>query len=286
MGKLSKMLEKSGYSIDLDSFVEPDDVQFDVVDDHITTAKNDTEPSAQIDCHGFTFTGVTGEGQKDHPEVFCPHKVSESFHLLCSKIFEPANKKKIPRSIMITSVVPGEGRSYVAANIGISLAQNINHSLMFIDCDLGRSSLANVIGVSAEAGVSDYLLYKEELSALIQQTPVEKVCILPAGTPPDNSSELLGSVRIHDLVEELAASYPDRYFIFDTPPMEAVPESYVLSQAVDGVVLVVSPKRSDQVRLQQVISDIGAHKILGIISRDDGGGDCQPQGYFSFQEVP
>ena len=287
MGKLSKMLEKSGYSIDLDAFVEPDDVEFDVVEDSIATAGKDTVHYAQADSFNrHTLPSVPGEGPKDNPEVFCPHKVAESFQLLCSKIFEPANKKNIPRSIMITSVVPGEGRTYVAANIGISLAQKIDQSLMFIDCDLRRSSLANFIGVTAEAGVSDYLLYTGELSALIRQTPVEKVCILPAGTPADNSSELLGSVRIHDLVEELAASYPDRYFIFDTPPMEVVPESYVLSQAVDGVVLVVCPERSDEVRLQQVISDIGAHKILGIISRDDGGGgDCQPQSCFSFQEL-
>ncbi|TKB12206.1 CpsD/CapB family tyrosine-protein kinase [Desulforhopalus sp. IMCC35007] len=282
------MLEKSGYSTDLDAFVEPDDVKFDAVEDSIALAKKDTVHYARADSlHGYPLPRVPGEGQNNHPEVFCSaQKLSESFRLLCSKIFEPANNKNIPRSIMITSVAPGEGRSYVAANIGMSLAQHIDQELLFIDCDLRRSSLANVIGVTAEAGVSDYLLYKGELSALIQQTPVEKVGILPAGTPPDNASELLGSVRIHDLVEELAASYPDRCFIFDTPPMEVVPESYVLSQAVDGVVLVVCPERSDEVRLQQVISDIGAHKILGIISRDDGGADCQSQSSFSFQELP
>ena len=208
----------------------------------------------------------------------CSNELSESFRALCSKIFDATNGKAVPHSIMITSVVPGEGRSFVSANFGIFLAQYIEQSLMLIDCDLRQSSLAKLLGIPVEAGVSEYLLYEEDLPSLIRPTQDEKVNILTAGTPLENSSDLLGSVRIHDLVEELTSSYPERYFIFDTPSMEAVPESYVLSLAVDGVVLVAQPGR-DKAMLKRVISDIGAHKILGVISKS------QSESIYSFQEV-
>jgi capsular exopolysaccharide synthesis family protein len=287
MGKLSRILEKSGYSVDLSSFVEPEEVEFPAVEDSVASTNSQTETQAPAVCHKEQPSSCCNRANgEDYPEVFCRSKeLSEAFRLLCSKIFEPANKNTVPRSLMITSVVPGEGRSVVAANIGISLAQHIDQSLILVDCDLRLSSLAKLLGVPSEAGVSDYLSYEGELPGLVQETQVGKVRILAAGTPPENSSELLGSVRIHDLVEELACCYPESCFIFDTPSMEAVPESYVLSQAVDGVVLVVQPERSDQAMIQRVISDIGAHKILGIISNGSGVGSCQPQSSFSFQEV-
>ena len=94
---------------------------------------------------------------------------------------------------------------------------------------------------------------------------MEKLSILASGLPPANPAELLGSERMEHLVAELAGRYPDRYVIFDTPPFEVASESKVLSQAVDGVVLVVRQGISDRTLIEKIISEIGRDKIIGVI---------------------
>lgn len=94
---------------------------------------------------------------------------------------------------------------------------------------------------------------------------MEKLSILASGLPPANPAELLGSERMENLVAELASRYPDRYVIFDTPPFEVASESKVLSQAVDGVVLVIRQGVSDRTLIEKIISDIGKEKIIGVI---------------------
>lgn len=190
---------------------------------------------------------------------------AEKFRVLRSKILLPQDGKPAPKTIMVTSALPQEGKSFVSANLAIALAHGVDQHSLLVDCDLRVPSLARLFGISSERGLVDYLQGRGELSSLLLKTSLEKLSILASGLPPVNPAELLGSSRMHNLVDELASRYPDRYVIFDSPPFEVASESKVLSQAVDGVVLVVRQGVSGKTLLEKIISEIGKEKIIGII---------------------
>lgn len=247
MGKISKVLEKSGYS-------------HNSKESSIIPHGKNGEPKGENDS---VATGVWDErllqGARFHRETF------ESFRLLRSKILHPLDGRPVPKSIMVTSAQPQEGKSYVTANLGIALAQGVDQHSLLVDCDLRLPTLAGLFGLGRKKGLVDFLAGKCSVEELIVRSSVEKLSLIPSGTPPVNPAELLASVRMHDLVEELSSRYPDRFVLFDSPPMQVASESIVLSQAVDGVILVVRQGRTPRAVLDRVIDDIGRHKIMGVV---------------------
>jgi protein-tyrosine kinase len=192
-------------------------------------------------------------------------EVAESFRILRAKILMPQDGGKPPRTIMVTSVLPQEGKSFVTANLGVTLAQGVDQYSLLVDCDLRLPSLARLFGIPHNRGLTDYLKNQTEISTLIRKTSMDKLSILASGVPPVNPAELLGSARMHELVGELSTRYPDRLVIFDSPPLKVASESMTLAQAVDGVVLVVRQGVSSQTLIEQVIEDIGKEKIIGVV---------------------
>jgi len=265
MGKTSKVLVKSGYSLDVK--VQPDRKKIiDELDN--SAAKTDSRSSGEADFgDGYPLSSSSPSEWDERLSKVAgfSSKTAESFRVLRSKILLPQGGKPAPRTIMVTSALPREGKSFVSANLGIALAQGVDQHSLLVDCDLRVPSLAKLFGVPFERGLADYLQDNTDLSTLLQKTSLEKLSILASGLPPANPAELLGSDRMHNLVAELAGRYPDRYVIFDTPPLEIASESQVLSQAVDGVVLVVRQGISSRTLIEKFISDIGKEKIIGVI---------------------
>ncbi len=278
MGKTSKALGKAGYDLnvqvkpELDSIVELNtNAHLDTnADELVTVAKKAAKISA-----GDKIVSI---GDLDHSQVASPEwderltKVAnfssitaESFRVLRSKILLPQDGRPAPKTIMVTSALPQEGKTFVSANLGIALAQGMDQHSLMVDCDLRSPSLAQLFGIPFKLGLVDYLKGSNELSTLLQKTSLEKLSILPSGLPPGNPAELLGSARMQNLVEEMASRYPDRYVIFDTPPLQVASETKVLSQAVDGVVLVVRQGISSRTLIEKFISDIGKEKVIGVI---------------------
>lgn len=259
MGKTSKVLIKSGYSLN---------VQKQPVMD--TPAEREVSAAAIAEKIIRNATAdqpnpLPGWDERLSKVAGFSNKISESFRVLRSKILLPQDGRPAPRTIMVTSALPREGKSFVSANLGIALAQGVDQHALLVDCDLRAPSLAQLFGISSERGLADYLRDKGDLSTLLQKTSMEKLSILASGIPPSNPAELLGSERMHNLVTELADRYPDRYVIFDTPPLEVASESKVLSQAVDGVVLVVRQGITSRTLIEKFIADIGKDKIIGVI---------------------
>lgn len=260
MGTFSRILEKSGH--ELGNSIEKDEsaisfkLESEVALSHLgSDEKRGEQKGVSAGAWDERLTKVTGFSSE----------IAESFRVLRSKILHPAGGKPVPRTIMVTSVLPQEGKSFVTANLGIALGKGVDQHSLLVDCDLRLPSLAKLLGVSNKEGLVDYLQKQQDLSLLIKKTSVDKLSILPSGHPPVNPSELLGSVRMHDMVDELSARYPDRFVIFDTPPLQVASESIVLSQVVDAVVLVVRHGVAGLPLVERVISDIGKHKIIGVI---------------------
>ncbi len=301
MGKTSKALGKSGYSLDLQvksdtakrvrTVVPPpahtetrDTERRDTETKNVETRDTEARPTetrhtetSQVKSEKISPKKVsrpprsnssisTAEWDERLSKVAnSSSKTAESFRVLRSKILLPQDGRPAPRTIMVTSALPREGKSFVSANLGIALAKGMDQHSLVIDCDLRVPSLGKLFGVPSERGLTDYLMGNDDLSSLLWRTSMDKLSILASGIPPSNPAELLGSDRMHNLVAELATRYPDRYVIFDTPPLEVASETKVLSQAVDGVVLVVRQGVSNRSLIEKFISDIGKERIIGVI---------------------
>lgn len=192
-------------------------------------------------------------------------EAAESFRVLRSKILMPQDGRPAPRTIMVASVLPKEGKSFICGNLGIALAQGVDQYALLVDCDLRLPSLASIFGLANHYGLADYLKDNKDLADLIQKTPMEKLSILTSGVPPANPAELLGSNRMHELISQLSRRYPDRFVIFDSPPLKAASESMTLAQVVDGVILVVRHGVSSRALIEQAMADIGKEKLLGVV---------------------
>ena len=169
---------------------------------------------------------------------------------------------------MITSAIPKEGKSFVTANLGISLAHGMDQHSLLVDCDLRKPTMAKLFGLDNSVGLVDYLRDDVTLPELIAKTAIKSLSILPSGKSPANPAELLGSTRMAALVEELSSRYEDRIIIFDSPPLLVAAESSVLAGQVDAVILVVRQSCSGRAQIQKIIDIIGTERILGIVFND------------------
>ena len=191
--------------------------------------------------------------------------ITETFNRLRSKILHPAPKTTPPRTILLTSASPGEGKGFVCANLGIALARGMSHHALLVDCDLRRPSLAGLFGQFNDRGLSDYLQNNAELPNLIRKTGMPKLSFIAGGSPPINPAELLDSQKMSVLITELASRYSDRFILFDTPPSVVASETKVLSKYVDGVIIVVRWGKSDRQEIKRLVDTIGRDKIIGIV---------------------
>ena len=181
-----------------------------------------------------------------------------------------------PRTILVTSGQPSEGKTTTAINTAVSLA-NLGASVLLIDADLRRPSIHKAFELDKMRGLSTYLSRDVEVKELIQKTEVPNLSLLPCGPPPPNPAELIGSERMKDMLRLLAQRYD--HILIDSPPLMHVTDPVILSTLVDGVILVVHGGRSSRhmvQRARQELVSVGA-KIFGIVLNNI---DLAREGYY------
>lgn len=188
----------------------------------------------------------------------------ESFRRLRTPILYPSSGK-LPKTILVTSVVPHEGKGFICANLGIALAQGMEHHALMLDCDFRRPALAQLFGIPNDSGLVDHLQDNIDLSLLIRKTGQAKLSLIPSGKPPRNPSELLDSNRMVALIDELANRYQDRIILFDSPPNIVASETSILAKHLDGVILVIRYGASKKEHVKKFVDTIGPEKILGLV---------------------
>ena len=189
---------------------------------------------------------------------------AEQFKILRTNILFPLAGTP-PRSILVTSAGPGEGKTFTAANLAISIALNVNRHVLLIDADMRRPQLHKRFGFGAVPGLSDYLAEGRPLPSLLLKTKVDKLTLLAAGLPPDNPAELIGAERMSSLLAEVTNRYPDRIVVVDAPPPTLAAETGVLARQVDGILVVVRYGSTRRDELADLIAKVGEKKILGSI---------------------
>ena len=169
------------------------------------------------------------------------------------------------KTIMVTSAIAHEGKSFVAANLAAGIAQDLHARSLLVECDLRRPTLSQWFGLRNGKGLSDYLKGNGEISELMKETTVEKMEILPAGSIQSNPAELLASNKMKALLSELKARYDDRYIIIDSTPLLATAEPEILSKLVDGIIFVIKAGLTPRETVKRAVKLIDPEKIVGVI---------------------
>lgn len=189
-------------------------------------------------------------------------RIADEFRILKRPLIANASDKKaVPikhgNLIMVTSSVPGEGKTFSAVNLAMSLAMELDRTVLLVDADVARPSLPGVLGMPPAKGLLDVLENKAvDLSDVLLRTNVEKLSILPSGTPHAQATELLASGAMAHLLTEMSARYADRIIIFDSPPLLVTTEARVLATQMGQIVFVVHAESTLQADVKRALATI------------------------------
>jgi succinoglycan biosynthesis transport protein ExoP len=198
---------------------------------------------------------------------YSPNLASESFRFLRTKLNIMNDKSH--KAFIVVSLNPGEGKSLAASNLAITFAQQKFPTLL-VDCDLRRGVLHNSFAGKKAPGLTDLLMGDSDINIsdakkIIQQTHIPNLSLLSSGKQIPNPSELLGSLRMQNFYKKLKRPY--KVIIFDTPPIEFIPDAFVLNTFIHSLILVVRYGKTNLNRMNDVISDFDSVKkdFLGVV---------------------
>jgi exopolysaccharide/PEP-CTERM locus tyrosine autokinase len=198
-------------------------------------------------------------------------QIAEEFRLIKRPLIKNAfNQGSGPINngnlIMVTSALAGEGKTFCAANLAMSIAMEMDHTVLLVDADVARPAVPDYLGLETGRGLLDVLLDdKLELADVLIKTNVEKLSILPAGSRHKRATELLASQTMSDLLREIARRYHDRVVIFDSPPLLLTSEAHVLASQMGQIVLVVAAESTTQQAIKEALRQIEKCDIVNLI---------------------
>ena len=179
------------------------------------------------------------------------------------------------KTILVSSGMPGEGKTFIAANLALSMARNALNSILLIDGDLRRGVLHKLLGAPNSPGLADYLAGNADLTSIMQRCVVpdnanteaahgiSHVTFIPAGINTDNSSEMVASPRMRDLIAALGPQFD--WIVIDSPPVLAVTDAVELARAADAVLLVARGAETPLDVAQRAQAAFGNSRILGFV---------------------
>ena len=165
--------------------------------------------------------------------------------------------------IMVTSSLPGEGKSFVTLNLAMSIAMEVDCRVLLVDADVVKPSVPKLLGIRPDKGLMDVLTTPElTIGEVLLKTNVPRLDILLAGTPHAVASELLASAAMGELLKGMSERYPDRIILFDSPPLLATTESRVLASHMGQVVVVVEAGRTTHGALESALATVEACPVV------------------------
>lgn len=182
--------------------------------------------------------------------------------------------------IMVTSAMPGEGKSFTAVNLAMSIAMELDYRVLLVDADVSRPSLRKTLNLAPGPGLLDLLIDdKLEMADVLLRTNVDKLSLLLSGTPHPRATELLASDAMTTLIEDLGQRYPDRIIIFDSPPLLLTTEARVLASHMGQILLVVHAEKTLRSQVLHALTTIDACPVKLLMLNQARGGDQDAYGY-------
>ena len=168
--------------------------------------------------------------------------------------------------ILVTSSVPGEGKTNTATNLALSMAQEKDHTVLLVDCDVNKRGVSRLFGLTDKPGLVE-VLESDSLTVgdVLLRTNIPELCVISAGKKDEHVTELLASQRMSDLVAELATRYEDRVIIFDGPPLLPTPQTQILAGLVGQIVFVVESGKTSQDMVEEALEMLPEEKAVGLV---------------------
>jgi len=212
--------------------------------------------------------------------------IAEEFRIIKRPLLHSAFRRDAaPHSnlIMVTSSLPGEGKTFCAINLAMSIAMEMDHTVLLVDADVARPSIPNYLNLDAKAGLMDVLLdEKMDLGDVMLRTNIDTLRILPAGRAHKHATELLASLTMSNLLDEMSRRYPDRLIIFDSPPLLITSEARVLASRMGQIVMVVEAETTTQKAVKDSLRHLGNTSNVSLLynkSRAFAGAEGYGYGY-------
>ena len=198
-------------------------------------------------------------------------RIVEDFRVIKRPLLQRAFAARMPGErpsnlIMVTSSLPGEGKTFCAINLAMSIAMELDHTVLLVDADVARPSVLKTLGVPEHRGLMDLLVDdKLDMADVMLRTNVDTLSLLPAGTRTPRATELLASTTMSSLVSEIANRYPDRIVIFDSPPLLLTSESRVLATHMGQIVMVVEAQTTTQHAVKDALHQLDGCPNVNLI---------------------
>jgi receptor protein-tyrosine kinase len=231
------------------------------------------------------LSGLEESGFVD-PRSARKNRLTEEFRRIKHPLIMHANGKGASvvanaNMIMVTSSLAGEGKTFTAINLAMSIATEMDKTVLLVDADVAKPDVTARLGVQAEQGLIDVLLEDDlTLSDVLIKTDIPKLTLLPAGRKHVHSTEILAGEGMRQLTLELSTRYSDRIVIFDSPPMCLTSEARVLAGLMGQIVLVVEEGKTPQQTVKQALSMLDSNEIIGIVLNKKKSASHGGDGYY------
>jgi non-specific protein-tyrosine kinase len=206
-------------------------------------------------------------------DILRKNKVISHFHkngmanqvgILCAQVLKGMEELG-GNSLLVTSANQGEGKTFVAINLAVSISQELDRMVLLVDTNLRAPSIHRYFGLDDISGLSDHLMNQTDIADLLINASPQNLAILPAGKPLTNFPEVFGAPKIELLVKEIKERYPECFIIFDSSALLNSADPLVFSWLVDGVLLVVEGERTLKCDLLHAIELLKDRGIVGTI---------------------
>jgi protein-tyrosine kinase len=196
--------------------------------------------------------------------------VAESFRRIKQQILAnlagPETGAPPANLVLVTSAVAGEGKTFCAINLAISIALEMDRTALLIDADVAKPAVLRTLGLEAEKGLMDALLDpRVDLAEVLCKTDIGRLTLMPSGTTHRHATELLASDAMRRLLHDMAERYRDRVIIFDSPPLLAASEAGALASQMGQIVVVVEAGKTSEAALKEALGRIASMKVAGLV---------------------
>ena len=280
------------------TYINIDKLDIDKLDIDLTDISVDREVFAESGAHSINplkpFSHQVSLDLDDlHKQGYITPRLSDtpltnSFRMIKRPLLNIARGKGNaspgnPNVIMISSSLSGEGKSFIAINLAISIAMERDKHVLLIDADVVKPTHQKVFGLGDRDGLTDLLLGRvRDMSDVIFKTNIPSFSVMVAGRIVDHVTELLASQAMEDFIEEIAGRYPDRIIIVDSPPLLMTTEASVLAPLMGQVVLVVEAEKTLRHQVEMSLGLLSNEVTFLVLNKmrgaDDGGG----YGYYGY----
>jgi protein-tyrosine kinase len=202
------------------------------------------------------------EDSKLAPVVHPKAIASEQYRSLKARLYRMRETRQL-RSLLITSVAAGDGKTLTSVNLALTIAQEIGHQVLLVDADLRKPSVGKLLGLKNFRGLADLLQGETPPAEIILKSKQANLFVVAGGTIPENPAELLNTKKMRDFVSDMVEQFD--WVIFDSPPLGGLADSELISTLVDGVLLVVRSAKTPTSLIQKNMENLKKKNLLGVV---------------------